>query len=212
MTIIIGNFWKNLDSIIVSHVADEGSLFVPGPIDSDYASTFLHGLFSDYAPKTVQKLTELYTDSSSNATLLKSARDMTRDGLFTCNTRRLVKAYDRRSYLMQYSVSPGTHGADVGAIFYSPDFFNATIPLFAAYQSYLASYALTGDPNELREKGTKPPTIHWPQVHNVNSEKIHNTLNVTETGFELIKDEQNLKSVCDLWDKALLSVTAGGGD
>ncbi|KAI1959273.1 hypothetical protein LOZ58_004544 [Ophidiomyces ophidiicola] len=38
-----GHFWKHLDSLIVSHVVDEGESNVPHPIDPDYITNFLKG-------------------------------------------------------------------------------------------------------------------------------------------------------------------------
>jgi hypothetical protein len=141
----------------------------------------------------------------------EAARAMISDAFFTCNARRLVEAYPENSYLAQYSVAPGTHGSDVFAVFYSHTLHNVSIPLFSAYQSYLTSHALTGDPNALRDEEVKPPTIEWPVVRNVHAERIQNTLNVTDLGFELIGDGKALKSVCDVWAEVLSDVTEKGG-
>jgi len=139
------------------------------------------------------------------------------DTTFLCPTRLLTDVYYGRSeiYNLQYAASAGTNGSDVTPTFFNPTLcidvngtkvswiddmgLNATTAgLYQGYQSYLVSQSLTGDPNILRNRTAKPPTIVWPMVLGAG-ESLMNVLNVTDTGFSLIEDKQVSRSTCQFW-------------
>lgn len=163
-------------------------------------------------PELVAKVNSTYYHTYPNATEADLISIVARDTTFTCNVRGMAEAYPRKTHLMQYSVGKATHGSDVAAMFYSEALFNVSVPLWGGYQSYMVSSALTGDPNLLRNKTmSDPPTIDWPLIPNVNSERLGNSVNVTNNGFSLIDDDQVLKSVCHVWRHALVEATKRGG-
>ncbi|KAM5472296.1 hypothetical protein MauCBS54593_002887 [Microsporum audouinii] len=207
-----GKYWKHLDSLVVSHVYNEGGLFVGTDSTLDSLADFLQSLFPSYATKAVSTLKNHYhLNKPSNESATTIGSKLVRDALFACNIRDIVRAYPKKTYLMQYSPQSATHGADVAALWYSPTVYNASIPLFIGYQSYMLSHAITGNPNTLRDQAINPPTISWPRVAGTDTEKFQNTLDVVDTGYQLITDEQILKSSCDVWKRALLDVTEQGG-
>ncbi|KAI1913176.1 hypothetical protein LOZ61_002943 [Ophidiomyces ophidiicola] len=202
-----GHFWKHLDSLIVSHVVDEGESNVPNPIDPDYIANFLKGLFPSYAPDAALTIEKLYKNTPGPPRT--RAKIIFGDAIFHCHIRGMIEAYGSKAYLMQFSYPPGIHGTDVPAVFYD-SLRNHSVPIFSAYQSYLTSHAQTGNPNILRDPVANPQTIKWPRVGDVNTEKIHSAINMTELGFEVIDDDKPRKSVCDVWKEVWLDVTRKG--
>lgn len=193
LTLVTGNFF-NLNSIIVSHVANEvkstgkGSGFIPAPIREhpcneqrfqDFLESFLPE--SDMAPIRQQVSNRYpaknYQSLKCPAPLLHDQRlrvaDVIRDAVFTCNTRLLFNAYNKKipTYMMEYHLfaaeGAAVHGSDI-----LPTFYNNKINMenvfeqcmnvptvlasmaakyfvqFApAYQSYFTSHAIDGNPN-----------------------------------------------------------------
>jgi hypothetical protein len=206
-----GNYWKHIDSLIVSHVADEGLLFVPDPLPADFVQGLLESIFPKYASDVISKLEKTYASKYPHLSPADLASAIYRDAVFTCNARSMVEAYPGKTYLMQYSVGNGTHGSDVAAMFYSSVVYQYNISIFTDYQSYMTSHAITGDPNILRAGNLTPPTIVWPLVPDSHAEMFANTLNVADDGFTLIEDSDSLKSVCEVWQKGLMEATLKGG-
>ncbi|GBF62582.1 secreted lipase [Trichophyton mentagrophytes] len=207
-----GNYWRHLDSLIISHVYDEGSLFVGNVSTLESLSGFFKSNFPTYATEAISTLEDYYhLKKPSNESVRAIGSRLIRDTFFTCNIRYILQKYSKKSYLMQYSPKAATHGQDVFALWYSTKLLNVSIPLFSGYQSYFLSHAITGDPNTLRDRDINPPTISWPKVGDIKAEKLVNTLDVVDTGYKLITDDQVLKSTCDIWQKLLLDVTKQGG-
>lgn len=109
----LGNFWK-LDSLIVSHVSDESSLFVDGHVTTDAEFTdFINGIFPNYTKTAglTAKIEEFYPPVDTSNTYDTETDRVTaflRDSSFTCNTRYLTDAYGSAGipvWNMQYSVS-----------------------------------------------------------------------------------------------------------
>ncbi|KAJ9364797.1 Carboxylesterase family-domain-containing protein [Paecilomyces variotii] len=213
-----GNYWKNLDSLIVSHVCDEADIFVSDTIiDNKQVEEWIHSLLPAYASPAVEKaVLEEYPAAGTPGSPYMTARErdkaFVRDSTFTCNVRTLTQAYAGKTYNMQYSVTPGLHSDDVLAMFFDSSVplgnYNASvdftlIPGFATlaegYQSYMASHAIYGDPNTARLALSIPPTITWPHPSQ-SGDAYANVLNVGDLGFSLIVDTQisaNSNSHCD---------------
>ncbi|KAH8816214.1 Alpha/Beta hydrolase protein [Xylogone sp. PMI_703] len=224
-----GNFWK-LDSLIISHTADESGVFVDGHISTDAEfSTFVNAIFPNYtiAAGVSTLVEEFYPPISTNHTYSsESARveAFVRDSSFTCNTRYLTEAYgDSKCWNMQYSVTPGWHATDLIPTFYSfalsADTFLeglafTLVPLFLgitkAYQSYLTSFITTGNPNTKRAILNIPSAISWPHP-NSSGNQISGVLNVGDWGFSTISDSQNEKASCEFWRELAAAVANLGG-
>ncbi|KAI9818916.1 MAG: hypothetical protein M1827_007737 [Pycnora praestabilis] len=220
-----GNYWKGLQSIVISNVADEAAVFVDGHIRTNKQFTkFVNTIFPSYAKSFgINAAVEAFYPSNSHFFETSRVKDLVRDSSFTCTTRRLTEAYDGKSWNMQYSVTPGYHGTDNVPIFYNVGVdldildTNVDFPLIpgmgglaTAYQSYLTSHARTGDPNSHRLVLNLPPTVEWPRPNSTGNE-ITNVLNVGDLGFSLISDKQNEKRNCDFWVEVAAAVTYAGG-
>jgi hypothetical protein len=119
--------------------------------------------------------------------------------------RYLSEAYAGKTWNIEYSQSPGWHGFDLIANFAS--IFTELAPLllilgldatafFGKYQSYLASYVTSGNPNTQVSKSGSPAVINWPKAV-LNGEVISSVLNAGNNAFSLIDDIQLPKSHCD---------------
>ena len=226
-----GNYWKNLDSLIISHVADEAELFVDGHISTDVEFTsFLSELFPNYTSVAgINEVVEarypgVSVPGSNYSTETDRIKDFLRDSSFTSNTRFMTEAYAGKTYNMQYSVTPGWHATDLIPLFLNSyvdiDALNDTLAVpilpiigsfFEAYQSYFTSHARTGDPNSYAKLINIPPAIPWSKVTSTSSEYYTDVLDAGDLGFSYTTDEQNAKSAADFWMQVQAAVTNAGG-
>ncbi|GAB1315730.1 Esterase and lipase [Madurella fahalii] len=230
-----GNYWK-IESLVLSHVADEASLFVDGSIQTDSQfSDFLASVFPNYTLRAGvnDKIEEYYPPVSGTrkpkyTTQTARVTDFMRDSSFTCNVRYITEAVgDSRVWSMQYSVFPGWHATDLMPTFFSSAFTSDTflddlamffVPVLgglvagisAAMQSYFASYITTGDPNTNRKLWNLPPAVRWDHPSSTG-EQIAGVLDVGGWGFGSVSDDKNPKSSCDFWRALAAAVTALGG-
>ncbi|KAK0743356.1 Alpha/Beta hydrolase protein [Schizothecium vesticola] len=233
-----GNFWKGIQSVILSHTADEASLFVNGAIQTDTQfSGFLDGVFPNYTRSAGvnAKIEAFYPPlggSKKSKYASQSARvtAFLRDGCFTCHIRYLTEALTpSKVYLMQYSTFPGSHGSDLLPTFYSPGFASDTSSLLddiatffapvlaplavgiaGAMQAYFASFIVTGDPNTNRAVVNFPPSVRW--EHPSVADEVKGVVNVGDWGFSTVNDGQMGKGACDFWKGEVSGrVTALGG-
>jgi carboxylesterase type B len=214
-----GNFAKEIESIIVTHVSDEASMFVQGEHN---ATTFDRYLTDTYGKKygvfdAVEKQFPQPTAGSKYQSHKARLQSLVQFSSFTCNTRFLAEAYKSKTYSAQYSVGQGQHGTDVASNFYGswnpaqylPQYMmsgGADLKSIAPkYQSYLISHARTGDPNFLKARDS----LEWPKVH--TGPIMSNVLNVNSP-FSLIADVQNKAEDCDFWLDVFSGLTNAGGE
>jgi len=228
-----GNFY-NIESIILSHCADESTLFVPGALKTDAQfTTFVDSVFPNYTQaRGINKLiTNFYPPVGAKSpfrTVSGRVEAFLRDSSFTCNIRQVNEAFgDAKVWNMQYSVTPGWHGTDLVPTFFNPqltaDSFlqclaTLMVPVVAplvagisaAMQSYFASYVTSGNPNTNRRVLNLPPTVPWNHP-NSRGEHIAGVVNVGNWGFGTVADDQNPKTPCDFWRNIAAAVTSLGG-
>lgn len=231
-----GHFWK-VESLLTSHCANEAILFVDGSIatNADF-DRFLSAVFANYTVDIgLNKLASgFYPAVGGAGSKYKAQADRTsdfiRDSSMTCNIRYLNEAYgDAKVWNMQYSVAPGWHASDLAAVFYdrtfsSPAWDNVLrdlvlVPLgflfsgvSTALQSYLASYAVKGDPNADRVVLNVPPTVKWnhPRTGGGGT-KIGSVVDVGNFLLREIDDDQVPRPACDFWREFYAAATAEGG-
>ncbi|KAK2731253.1 hypothetical protein FQN55_004898 [Onygenales sp. PD_40] len=218
---ITGNYWSDVDSLIISHTSNEAELFSnPKVVTNDQFVNFVKSIIPSYVPsEALEIILDQYPPANLTGSRFKLVRDRTkafvRDSSFTCNTRYVTEAFFGKTFNAQYSATLGIHGTDILATFFDDaipvNLLNKTmpfniLPLFSgvasAYQSYLTSHAIHGDPNKARADPHLPPTIEWPHPGTGEDEAFTNTLNVGDFGFSLVTDEQNVKageSLCDFF-------------
>jgi hypothetical protein len=197
-----GNYWKDLDSLIVSHVEFEGLALTPSPLPDTFIDLLMTDIFPPDSSSLISQILDSYSAAYPQLSTLEFAYKIIGDIFIRCNVGSMVEAYPDRTYLLQYSFPPATHGSDLEALFYSFAVDQVEVPVFMWYQSYFVSHAITGNPNTFRHTTR---TIEWPLVPNANAVQFGNTLNVTEVRFELIQDSEVNKSLCSLWREAFTS-------
>ena len=227
-----GNFYKGIDSLILSHVSDEAFIFVPLDVTTDSQfSTFVSEILPTYAQSSgVNAVIEaryppVMSGKSNYSTEFDRTKGLLAESSFQCNVRYLTDAYNGKNYNLQYSVTPGFHATDL-----LPTFYNLNIDLTAlgddvpfplipgfgsfaqAYQSYLVSHARSGDPNKYAKVLNVPPAINWPKPGSSSADVITNVLNAGDLGFSVISDNETAESRCGFWREVAATLTNLGGE
>lgn len=224
-----GNYWKHLDSIIISHVLDEAENFIPLTFEADQDYNFF---ISSIIPTNAQsagirsQIAARYPPAHKDGGVFSTERQRFKaligDVIFLCNIRALTDAYIGKNFNLQYSTAPHTHGADIPATFdfrgfdlgLIREFFPGLIPGFESfsqtYQSYLVSHARTGNPNTYRKSHGGFEAVYWPRPDN-RGDALRRVLNTTDTGFEIVTDEETRKSTCRFWEGIAQEATKLGG-
>ncbi|KAF2816279.1 alpha/beta-hydrolase [Mytilinidion resinicola] len=231
----LGNNWAEMDSVIPSHCLDEGALFVNHSILTDKdLNDYLEYTWPAYAVKDYDVVNKIEAEYPSAAFKTEADRykAIIAQSSFLYNTNFLSVAYSGKTYNAQFSALNGTHGSDVLPTWYDPFAFTNVsgieLPLWSTslfkglpipgvargYQSYLVSHARFGNPNSNQSLNI-PPTIEWPVVggHPDGSSPnyLWDVLNVTDTGFELIEDRTQNRSICLFWGGIIFATTVFGG-
>jgi carboxylesterase type B len=212
-----GNYWKDLKSVVATHVVNEGGLFVGAPYlsDSDVTNVLL-GLYQDAA--VVAEIEKFYPPVNSTGSPYKTGVErqgaILSDAIFLANYRHLVEAFADRVWVSSRTRANAGHGQDVPLTWYNPTLDLGGVPLpevigdgaaSQAWQSYLIGYIVDGDVNARRNVSE---TVEWPRVPSVGRERL-TALNIAEDGFKIIQDGQGTKSVADFWAGILKTVSEG---
>jgi hypothetical protein len=206
---IAGNIAPGIESIINSHVIDEGQMFVPAKVEEKDITAVINHYFGT-SPATAAAITKRYAPIPDLKARIKSLFQFS---TFTCHSRFISEGFKGKTYNLQYARGSGFHGSDINTDFYNKDtqsflstLMDPTFGTFATtFQTYLLSHARTGDPNKLREKGSiEWPLVNWGPV-------LGNVLNATDKGFELISDQVTKAEDCDLWRDVVAGMTSSLG-
>ena len=206
---VSGNFAKDLESLIVTHVSDEADLFTRRDRvynDTDFKA-FLDWQYSNNSAITnsLMQYYELakYQDGRSRY------MDYTMHSSFTCTTRFVAEAYPNITYMAQFE---GMHGSDLGADFFDSASTAGKLSNFFSgsnsnekYQMYLLSFIESGSPNKFKS----PDTPEWDKIK--YGDVISNVLEITSR-FRVIRDFQNAKSDCDKLANAFAAATSEAGE
>ena len=174
---VTDHYWKEISSMIVSHVFNESEGFVPPWINTRADFTqYLKDWILEPNLKNVREAIEVQYPPSGppyNGDQRKRASDVIRDSTFTCNTRQLFDAYRNTTstYMMQYSFgadfNAAKHTSDLLPTFWNERFdytqflekyqclgwfkaFNmakGVKRLAPKYQQYFANHAIFGNPS-----------------------------------------------------------------
>ncbi|KAL2859560.1 carboxylesterase family protein [Aspergillus pseudodeflectus] len=216
-----GNTWKDIDSVLVSHVLDEGSLSVPDDVPEGLLQHFITSSLPPNSTTQATSMIALFESLYANYTEKEKVAAVYTTLFFTCNIRAVLEAYPNPAWAFQYSFMDGdinaTHAADMPATWYSselplPDNYTGTVsdPLFSQFQRYLTNHARTGNPNTPCSRKPEYKLAYWPKVSWLDADVPRDVLNMVNEGFEVISDEQMSKAVCDAWTRALMEAVEGG--
>ncbi|MCJ1247550.1 hypothetical protein MMC30_004764 [Trapelia coarctata] len=233
-----GNYWKNLESIIVSHVANESGSFIPKYIQTEAdVTTFIDDFLPEDQLNEIRDAVQAQYPASGppyDGDQRRRVENLIRDSTFTCNTRDLYDAYKGKAWMMQYdflsSFNEAVHSADLLPTFWNSD-VNITglietygnIPSWiaslvtpiltmyaAAYQSYFASHAISGNPNTQRDDDT----VEWlmgSDNGNEVTDVLETSLGDPKVGLPFFiadtVDKINSKDICDFWKEVAINIT-----
>lgn len=229
-----GNFWP-MESLVLSHCADEAALFVDGSISTDAEfDSFLETMFPNYTDSrslravVAERYPPVEDGGGKYGSQADRLKDVVRDSSMTCNIHYLNSAYaSSRLWNMQYSVAPGWHATDLAAVFNNPLYdasgdwedvltgylllpFNLLFSgISTVVQRYFSSYIVSGDPNTSRAVVNIPPGIRWNHPE-PDGEKIKKVLDV---GFLVreVEDGEVPGSACGFWREFYAGAARDGG-
>jgi hypothetical protein len=135
------------------------------------------------------------------------------DAGFNCHHRILAQAYPEKTYTYQTAFWNGTHYMDQFPSFFDPSGtgINGILSQLSldssgdlksaqAFQSYLVSEILSGNPNTYRDKMR---TIEWPVTTGISEPALKGVLNFTNPvapgAFSIITSRRLVKNRCDYW-------------
>jgi carboxylesterase type B len=152
-----GNYWKQLDSMILSHTGNEAYMFADPKIDTEPELDQFQKRLLPTNPELQSKVEPHFSQLPDVKSRLT---DLIQGSSFGCNVRYMTQAFAGKTYNMQYSKARGTHGSDILPTFYSKQnpltalvgVINPAIPIISrSMQGYFTSYITTGDPNKVEE-------------------------------------------------------------
>jgi carboxylesterase type B len=213
-----GNFFKGLDSLIVSHTSNESYMFADPAIKTQQDLDVWQKKLLPTDPR-VQSLVE--ARFAKFPYVQKKLSDLIQGLAFTCNVRYFTQSFPGKTYNMQYSKGKGTHGSDILSTFYSKQspltdlvgVINSDIPpIGRKLQAYFASYVITGDPNAIPEPFT--PTLLNPfrgkaleMTKPANPEASMIVVLDISSGESYVPDLATSAEQCDTWSDGLAVVT-----
>ncbi|KAL0930590.1 carboxylesterase family protein [Colletotrichum truncatum] len=233
-----GKYWDNIWSAIISHCANEAQSFTPHGIDSlekfnSFLATFLPGEKLSHVRDQIRQQYDCEADYHGNYTIC--LREVIQDSSFTCNTRDLFDSYSTRSYMMEYAYPLrilAYHASDLIPLFsnniqqvldllskilknsfFAKVYAKVLEGLIASrYKAYFASFALTGDPNNLRSTAR----VFWP-VADGSQDQLSDVMEVRSPGlihsaFHLTSDDQNSRMKCQFWNGIAQQIIASNED
>lgn len=192
-----GRFDKDI-RVMVGHQANEGAYFT-APITTEQG--FMNQLKSAYPYAPQQSLNYLsqvlyppvYNGSYGYTNEFTRASLVTAEGVFTCNTEYLSRAYGNKTYSYLFAVPPALHGFDVPYTYYdggalSSSVVNRTVAI--ALQEFITSFAKDGRPAADR---IRQFNMYGPDAR---------VLELNIQGISEVRDS-NANARCAWWQKAL---------
>ena len=226
MLINIKDQTASLESLIVSHVWNEAGIFVQPWVNTTKAFTaFLNSAFPGPELTSLRASIETQYPAKGPPFLgdqQSRLRKVLQDSTFVCNSRQLYNAYKGKTYVLQYNMPPGFHGADLLASCWQGHVdvadlikaFMTDVPLVIAhllgeiivpfafhYQRYFASHALFGEPNQLKLKNA----VQW-DLSQDDGKMVDNALKAgllsggSNPFFNIGVDAESSSDNCDFWN------------
>ena len=237
LTYCVGRTNSHVESVVVSHVGDETSVFTP---ENFTTATAFDGFVSAFMPQDKLSAVKASIVAQYNCTSPPYSGDyylcaqiMMRDSCFTCNTRQLYDAYRNQSAWMMEYVFPSPYSEDIAvhSADLLPTFINsetdvvalleafhvpnpgtaATIMKLLApqYQAYLTSHALHGDPNTAKHAKAPTWTAATTAADGIEPNlQVHYKLWAAQHFFDNgVSDAQNTREICGFWAEVAQNIT-----
>lgn len=114
---------------------------------------------------------------------------------------------------MQYTRKQANHGSDIAAFYFDKEASFDIMGMMARFgdpnitdiapslQSYIVSYALTGNPNKMAAGTAAYPTVQWPEARLGNG-SLENSLDVGDSKLSIVQDSFIHAKACHGWMEA----------
>jgi hypothetical protein len=212
-----------MNSVISGHALNEagGRWFVDHSINTTakfnkYARSGFGSRTSPAIEVLIERLEQLYPAVEMPGSPFKNTSErvalFVADAGFNCHHRIIARAYPEKTFTYQTSLWGGTHYMDQFPSFFDPNGKGVNTILLRssrslkplqAFQSYLVSEIMSGNPNTLRNKAT---TIQWPVTSGITGRTLEGILNFSNVtgpgGFSIITSPKLVKDRCDFWNDA----------
>jgi carboxylesterase type B len=204
LELVTGNFAKQVDTLVVSHVTKESNMFLSNGNKNNRAfKAFVDWSYGNNTKVTDSVLQHMPLEKYNSSQFDRMAA-FVQWSTFMCSTRFLTEAYKGKTYNVEFA---GNHGQDIGANFFEPGLLSTlkgTGATSSAYQKYLISVARSGNPNTFKEASA----IEWPKA--TLGPEIGNVLAV-DNGFKLVNDKYNTEADCGLFKNIYALITKEAG-
>ncbi|KAK9365006.1 Carboxylesterase [Lipomyces kononenkoae] len=204
-----GTYNKDVQ-IMSAYNIDEGFIFSdPTVVTTIQFDALVDRHFPNASEDVVEYIKELYPGRDYN-TYFTRVSDIIAEWIVECYSHYLVEAYPG-AYLYRFSIFPGIHSADVPLTFWGGSSaleqagrsllqVDDIEHLAVSFQSYLVSFAISGDPNKYRLKDNEVPTIYFPKSSEWRGKPM---LNVNRRGFSYLSltDDGPDKERCKFWQE-----------
>jgi len=218
-----GRYWKKMDSLVSGHALNEagGRWFVDHSINTSakfdvYARASFGNRSTPAIEALMERLEQLYPAVEVPGSPFKNTSErvalFVADAGFNCHHRIIAQAYQDKTFTYQTSLWGGSHYIDQFPSFFDPNGKGLNLVLLRssrslrpiqAFQSYLVSEIVAGNPNTLRDKAT---TIEWPATSGLADPSLKGILNFSgvtgPAGFSIITSPKLVKDRCDFWNDA----------
>jgi carboxylesterase type B len=196
-----GRFDKDV-RVMVGHNANEGQLFTPYFLQTEDQLRYqIEEAFANAPKQSIDYITEtlyppVFDGSLGYTNNLERGRLIIAEGVFTCNTNYLSRAYGNRTYSYLFAIPPAIHGQDIPYTYYEG---GATTALPTGVQNRTIALALQDFITSFAENGV--PDAQGIKQFNMYGEDAK-VLELNITGIEEIRDS-NANVRCAWWQKAL---------
>jgi carboxylesterase type B len=209
-----GHIWP-LQSVIVTHVQNEGLIFVPftslttntvahwkAVLGSVLPSALSATPGTDLVSQAEARYSFKYSGAPSGTYNFTSEADSLAhtfgDVGFLCNTRALIGAYHGTipTYSADANIFTGLHGSDILAL---QEYLGDYSPNWDKYRRFLVSYAAYGDPNTYSGQGPYPLDNFNPWSTVTWANDLGNVAGVGDYTYGNIQDTQDSADICNFW-------------
>ncbi|KAK9376341.1 Alpha/Beta hydrolase protein [Lipomyces chichibuensis] len=194
--------------IMAAYNTDEGFIFSdPTVVTTRQFDALVERHFPNADEDVIEEAKDLYP-ASDYSSKFRRVSSIIAEWIVECNSPYLEAAYPD-TYLYRFSLPPAIHSVDLALTFWggSPLLAKAGQTILVAdnladlavsFQSYLVSFAISGDPNKYRLTDNSMPTIYFPKSNESPGKPM---IDVGKKGFSYLslKDDGPVAKRCKFW-------------
>ncbi|KAK9237181.1 Carboxylesterase [Lipomyces kononenkoae] len=196
--------------IMAAYNIDEGFIFSdPTVVTPMQFDALVHRHFPNADEEDIEEVKHLYP-GRDYLTYFSRVSSIIAEWIVECNSWFLEAAYPG-AYLYRFAVHPGIHSADIPLTFWGGDpvleaagrsllLADNIEDLAMSFQSYLVSFAVSGDPNTYRLENNSMPTLYFPKSDEWRGIPM---IDVNRRGFAYLslQDDGPVEERCEFWQE-----------